>query len=267
MQMNEISEIYQPEDRKICEDLLLSPHWKIDGNRSVNELVILIGKYFSGAPYGANTIEKAGEEILIINLRQFDCFTFVETVVVLAGLIKMGKTAFEDYTSQLRRIRYRRGVLNGYSSRLHYFFDWIRDNEEKEIIKDAKADIGGKPCLKEINFMTKHPESYPELKCTASYREMLEVEKRLSMQPMYIIPKADLRHVEDKIEEGNVIGIATTVTGLDMAHVGFAIRVKKRIHLFHASTEEQKVVISEDTLDDYLAKRETFSGIIVGKVI
>ena len=265
--MNKISEIYQPEDRKICEDLLSSPHWRKDGNRSVNELVILVGKHFSGTPYGENTLEKAGEETLVVNFRQFDCFTFVENVIVLAGLIKAGKTAFDDYTTQLKRIRYRRGILNGYSSRLHYFSDWMQDNEEKGIIKDATSGIGGKPHLKDIDFMTKHPGKYPELKCDASYREILEVEKRLSGRPMCIIPIADLRHIEDKIEEGDVIGIATTIEGLDVAHVGFAVRVKKRIHLLHASTEEQKGGISEDTVAHYLAKHKTFSGITVGRVI
>jgi len=32
----------------------------------------------------------------------------------------------------LKLIRYRQGKINGYSSRLHYFTDWLRDNEQKK---------------------------------------------------------------------------------------------------------------------------------------
>jgi hypothetical protein len=227
----------------------------------------MVGEHFSGVPYVANTLEMEGKEALVINLRQFDCFTFIENVVVLAQLIEAGKTTFGDYTAQLERIRYRRGIVNGYSSRLHYFSDWLQDNEEKEILKDVTAEIGGRSYIKAINFMTRHPEHYPHLKVDASYREMLAVEERLSGRPMCFIPKTGLRQVEDRIKEGDIIGVTTGVDGLDVQHVGFALRVKKRVRLLHASTEEKKVVISESTLHHYLSKRKTCTGVIVGRVI
>ncbi len=47
-----------------------------------------IGKFFLGAPYMAGTLETKGAEHLVINLRKFDCVTFVENVVALAWLVK-----------------------------------------------------------------------------------------------------------------------------------------------------------------------------------
>jgi hypothetical protein len=265
--MKEKSVLYQPEDRKICEDLLLPSRWKGSGKRSLNKLLILVGKNFLGVPYAANTIETEGGETLVVNLRQFDCFTFVENCVVLVRLIDAGKTSFEDYTAQLEKIRYRRGGLKGYSSRLHYFSDWLYDNREKGMVKDITAEIGGKPVMKEIHFMTKHPENYPALKNEASYREMLAVEKRLSGQDRSIIPKSGFGKFEGRIEDGNLIGITTNMEGLDVAHVGFAVWVKNHIHLLHASEKEGKVVLSENTLGHYLSAVNTRSGIVVSQVL
>lgn len=258
---------YQPEDRKICEELLSLPRWKESGKRRLNELVILVGKYFLGAPYAANSIETEGGETLVVNLRQFDCFTFVENCVVLARLIEAGKSSFEDYTEHLEIIRYRRGELSGYSSRLHYFSDWLYDNGEKGMVKDITREIGGISTVKEINFMTAHPEKYPALEDEASYREMLDVEKRLSGKPRYIIPKAGFGQIQDKIEDGNLIGITTDIDGLDVTHVGFTLRVKDHIHLLHASETEGKVVLSENTFGHYLSAVNTRSGIAVAQVL
>ena len=235
--------------------------------KAVGALMINIGKYFLGFPYVNNTLETEDEETLIINLREFDCFTFVENVVVLARLINEDKYAFEDYAAALERIRYRDGLLKGYSSRLHYFSDWIFDNEKKRIVKDITGEIGGKPFHKEINFMTTHRGNYCWLNNDKSYREMRVVEKNLSGRSLYHIQKAELRRLENAIEDGDLIAATTGIEGLDVVHVGLAVRVRGRIHLLHASEVKKKVVISDDTLYQYLSKRKNMKGIMVGRVI
>ncbi|MCX5855045.1 MAG: DUF1460 domain-containing protein [Deltaproteobacteria bacterium] len=266
LKLKGISVIYQPEDRGICEELFSLPRWRAGEGLSVDELVVMVGKYFSGAPYVANTIEAEGKEALVINLRQFDCFTFVENCVVLAQLIEAGESTFEAFVAHMKRIRYRRGLLKGYSSRLHYFSDWVHDNEKKDVVKDITGKIGGKPFLKEVHFMTRHSENYPALKVNASYREMLAVEKRLSGQSRHVILKAGFEQVEGRIGDGNLIGITTDIEGLDVTHVGFAVWVKNHVHLLHASEKEKKVVVSKNTLNDYLLGKENMSGILIGQV-
>jgi hypothetical protein len=259
--------IYRSEDRKIYDDLIASAQrsWGIE--KAVGEMMLNVGKYFLGFPYVGNTLETEGQETLIINLREFDCFTFVENIVALARLIKEEKSTFEDYSAALERIRYRHGLLKGYSSRLHYFSDWIFDNEKKGIVKDITGEIGGKPFHKEINFMTTHRGNYCRLNNDKSYREMRVVEKNLSGRSLYYIQKAELRRLENAIEDGDLIAATTSIGGLDVVHVGLAIRVRGRIHLLHASEVEKKVVISGDTLYQYLSERKTMTGIMVGRVI
>ena len=259
--------IYRSDDRRIYDDLMASARREWGMVKTAGALMLNVGKYFLGFSYVADTLETDGEETLVINLREFDCFTFVENVVALARQVKEGKYAFEDYGAALERIRYRKGILKGSTSRLHYFSDWLCDNEQKGIVKDITGEIGGKPFFKEINFMTTHRGNYSDLNADKSYREMVVVEKNMSGRSLCHIQKTELRQFENSIENGDLIAATTSIGGLDVVHVGLAVRVRGRIHLLHASEVEKKVVISDDTLYRYLSKRKTMTGIMVGRVI
>jgi hypothetical protein len=232
--------IYQPEDCAIYDDLVSSFRDERERTRSVGELILDVGKYFLGFPYVSNTLEREGRETLVIDLREFDCFTFAENVVSLAGLIKKGKSHFRSYAAQLRKIRYRRGIAKGYSSRLHYFSDWLYDNEKKGIVIDVTRRAGGEPFRKYFNFMTRHREDYPALSMEKSYQDMMSIEKRLSGRLLHQIPKAALGKLGDAVENGDLIAITTGIEGLDVIHVGLAVRLRKGLHLLHASEVEKR---------------------------
>ena len=259
--------IYQPEDRAIHDDLVRSFQKQGEETRPIGELMLVVGKYFLGYPYANHTLERKGRETLVINLREFDCFTFVENVVVLAGLISKDKSPFMSYAAQLKKIRYRSGILKGYSSRLHYFSEWLYDNEKKGIVVDVTRKAGGEPFRKYFNFMTRHREEYPALTMEKSYREMIAVEKRLSGRLLHHLPKAALGKSGDAVEDGDLIAITTGIEGLDVMHVGLAARLRKGLHLLHASEVEKRVVISDLTLHQYLSRRKMMTGIMVGRTI
>ena len=259
--------IYQPDDRDIHDDLVSSFQKQGERTRPVGDMMLAVGKYFLGFPYGSDTLERKGRETLVINLREFDCFTFVENVVALSGLITEGKSPFRSYAAQLKKIRYRNGILKGYSSRLHYFSDWLYDNEKKGIVADITGRFRGEPFRKYFNFMTRHRQEYPALSMEKSYREMMAIEKRLSRRLLHHIPKAALGKSEDTVENGDLIAITTDIEGLDVVHVGLAVHLKSRIHLLHASEVEKRVVISDLTLHQYLSRRKMMTGIVIGRAI
>ncbi len=229
-------------------------------------LALEISKFFIGFPYVSGTLETRGAERLVINLRAFDCFTLVENAVALSGLVRSGDRSFPRFGERLRMLRYRGGRLRGYSSRLHYFSEWIYDNARKGFIRDVTAGIGGKPLRKTINFMTENPGAYPALGNPACARRMKAVERVISRRPLFVLPKARLKRVEDRIEEGDVIAIATDTEGLDIRHCGLAARVRGRIHLLHASSALGKVVLSRETLYGYVMGSRRRSGIVVARI-
>ena len=115
--------------------------------------------------------------------------------------------------------------------------------------------------------MTTHRGNYSGLSANSSYREMMAIEKNLSGRTLFHIEKTELAHFGSSIQNGDMIAITTGITGLDVVHVGLAVHNGNSIHLLHASETEKKVVISDTTLHEYLARRETMTGIIVAQVI
>ena len=254
------------QDRRIFEEQIRSLGQKKNLSKLTGELLLEIGNSFLGAPYRSGTIETKGAEHLVANLREFDCFTFVENVVVLAKQIKSRKKSFKAFRNLLQKIRYRQGRLHGYSSRLHYFSDWIYDNQKKGMIRDVTEEMGGRPLRKVLTFMTAHPELYSPLKNRIALRRMKSVERTISRRTLFFIPKNSLRRIEDRICDGDLIAITTNREGLDVQHVGFAARVKNRIHLLHASSIEGKVVLSQKTLYWYLMQSRARTGIMVARI-
>jgi hypothetical protein len=259
--------IFLPEDREICEELLTSAHGRGDGALPLSELIVAVGSRFLDAPYEAETLEQEEAEELVINLRAFDCVTFVENTLVLAGMIRAGKSGFTDFAANLERIRYRGGRRRGYPSRLHYFTDWLRDNGRKGRVRNITAEIGDSPFRKQFHALTDRREEHPALKDPIAFRRMRIVEAACSRRTQCHISKADLNRAAERISDGDIIAITTDEKGLDVSHTGLAVHLRGQLHLLHASSTAGKVVLSDATLERYLLSRRTRTGIIVGRMV
>ncbi len=256
----------QAKDEKVFKELLRSLN-KESLKKSFSQLVLEVGKILLDKPYQFRTLESNQAEQPLINLRRFDCVTFVEQVLAWVLLLRSRKRSFKSFQGILQRIRYRNGRLNGYPSRLHYFSDWIYDNQKKGFLRDITSKIGGRPFRKPIHYMTSHPELYPPLKNPSTFRAIQSIERRISRHSFFFIPKKEVKQLEDRMSDGDLIAITTHRKGLDVAHVGLAVRLKNRIHLLHASSKEGKVVLSKKTLYRYLMEHRNYSGIMVARVV
>jgi hypothetical protein len=259
--------IHSPEDREICERFLKSAKKRGDCAKPISELVVATGRHFLGAPYKSDTLEREGSEELVVNLSAFDCVTFVENAVVLADLIRSEKGDFDSFAAALERVRYRGGRCEGYSSRLHYFTDWLYDNGRKGVVRDVTRQIGGVPYRKMFHALTDRREDHSGLKEETVFHRMRVIEGVCSRRHHFFIPKAYLSQSEGQIKEGDLIAIATDERGLDVRHVGLAVRLREELHLLHASSTAGKVVLSEISLERYLLTKRSRTGIIVGRVI
>ncbi|MBN1470591.1 MAG: DUF1460 domain-containing protein [Syntrophaceae bacterium] len=240
---------------------------RLNDNFSFGDLIAEIGCLFLNKPYKEKTLENQDKEKLVFNLSAFDCTTFVETVIALAQCAESGNFSPTQFKRYLKSIRYRQGKIQGYSSRLHYFTGWLRDHEKMRILKDESKKLGGTPQRKKINFMTVHQEMYPALKNKTQLAKVAITEKNLSRRVFHVIGTDKISAQKTNIQDGNIIAFTTNEKGLDVAHVGFAIRQGKNLHLLHASKKEKRVVISEKTLAAYLKSNKQFTGIIVARVL
>jgi len=242
----------------------LTDRSRVSGGKG--KIVVELGRMFIGTPYLAGTLEAKTAEGLIVNWSGFDCFTFLENLVALALFLDQRGRFFRRFESVLCTLRYRDGRATGYASRLHYFSDWMYENQKKRIVKEMTAAIGGAPFKKRIHFMTSHLELYPALKSADERRRLKSIEDKISRRRRFFIPKQALPGLEHKILDGDLIGITTEREGLDVQHVGIAVRIQNRIHLLHASSAEGEVAISEATLYQYLKQGGERSGITVARI-
>jgi len=229
------------------------------------DTMILVGQTFLGTPYVAKTLEIGESESLVINLQGMDCTTYVENVLAFSTLLMKDKMNFDSFASTLEYIRYKDGKLDGYASRLHYFSEWIVNNEQKKLLEDVTAEIGGLEIKKDINFMSTHRDLYPFLEDEENFKKIKASENYLNNQSICILPQDQIEANENQIINGDIIALTTSITGLDITHTGIAIREKDgRIHLLHASSSG-KVEVSELPLVDYLKKIKKNTGIMVAR--
>lgn len=229
------------------------------------DTMIYVGKTFLGLPYVAKTLEIGESEALVINLHGMDCTTYVENVLAFSILLKKDSMNFDSFVNTLENIRYKDGTLDGYASRLHYFSEWIANNEKKGLLEDITAETGGVEIKKEINFMSTHRDLYPFLADDENFDKIKASENYMNDQAICILPRNLIEANENLIKNGDIIALTTSIQGLDITHTGIAIREKDgRIHLLHASSSG-KVEISELPLAEYLKKINKNTGIMVAR--
>ncbi len=233
--------------------------------KPIGYIIAEMGKSFIGTNYTAHTLEKGKTESLVVDFNGLDCTTFLETSLTLARCIKERRTTFDNYQVELKRIRYRNGIINQYPSRLHYFSDWIYDNIKKGIVENISQKLGGKPIKFNVYYMSKNPASYVQLNDNPSFIPDIEKqEKEINSREYYYIPKEKILQAEKEIQSGDLIAFTTDAKGLDISHVGIAIKMDDGIvHLMHAPNVGFKVQISPMSLADYIAKVKKDTGIIV----
>lgn len=222
---------------------------------------------FIGIPYVAHTLEVCDPERLVVNTRQLDCTTLVETVVALTLCAGSKQYSWSDFLDALTRLRYRDGRLDDYTSRLHYFTDWIVDNTSKGVVREVQQQSAPFTAVQTIctGYMSAHPDAYRALK---AHPQMVAVirkqEERLNGLKFRYIPKREIRNTEGlrkAVSDGDIIAITCSKTGLDIAHLGFAVWRNDGLHLLNASQLHKKVVEEPMPLGEYLSRHPSHTGI------
>ncbi|MCX8055492.1 MAG: DUF1460 domain-containing protein [Ignavibacteria bacterium] len=236
-------------------------NWK---TKNIGEVVIEVAKCFLGRPYEGGTLEVNGEnEEIVVNLIEFDCVTLMESSLAFARMLKKGLATMNDFAGELEFIRYRKGKLVDYTSRLHYTSDWITDNESKGVIADISKSLGGIPIQFNVFFMSENSELYPVLRKVPKMIAEIEVyEEHIRKRTYHYIPKEQFSSIENKVQTGDIVAIVTNKPGLDFSHVGLIVVENNNVKLLHASSSQKKVVL-DSSLQNYLASNTTATGVCI----
>lgn len=234
--------------------------------RPMGEIIQAIAQSFLGTAYKAGLLDQSKEETLVVTLNKFDCVLFVETVLAIARGVAVQDYSSERFVNHIREQRYWDGQMNGYCSRLHYFSEWIYDNEKRGAVKNIGQELGGIPLNKKLNFMSSHRQSYPRLSDDTTYQCIVQREAKLDGVTVDYIPTNQIHRVYPQLQPGDIVAIATNIPGLDVTHTGLVYRHPDgNIGLIHASPIGQ-VTIAPD-LQRYVGKVENAIGILVARPV
>ncbi len=233
--------------------------------KPINIIIEKMAEHFIGVPYGSLMRRGAKQSTLVMGFEKFDCVTFVETILALSRCIKNQKNLFCDFAYELLTVRYRNGKIGTYSSRLHYFSDWIYDNESKKVVAEMSGVIDTIPYNKKICYMTGNKRKYKALKDKNIFAEIQNIEKQLSTRKRFYLPKDNFEKYKNAIKSGDIITFTTSTLWLDVSHTGLAIWVNDELYFIHASSQFHKVMISKVPLKNYLLAKKKDTGILVAR--
>ena len=254
--------------RETFEQLLALARERAWSEWPIGERIGAVGLALRQTPYVAATLDLYEDrEVCSVNLRRMDCVTFFESALAFARMLRRGGRTPEALLVDVTLTRYRGGQLTDYASRLHYMSDWLLDNERKRVLRLITRELPGAARLtKRVNFMSTHPEAYPQLKTNADLlRTIARIEAQISARETEYVPKQKVADAEPLLMTGDIVGVTTSIDGLDCAHAGLCYKDERRVLRFlHASTTRSAVILDVD-LATYLARVSTHTGIMVAR--
>jgi len=238
---------------------------------------VRVGEQAEGTPYEAATLEaylKTGgkptsTEPLTLSLTRFDCVTLVESCLAVARVARAADApTWDRFGREVERMRYRGGTRGDYTTRNHYFSEWISDGERRGLVRNLGAELGGIEDARPLRFMTEHRASYPALADDAVYRAIGESERKLDAHPRRVVPAAHIADVADRIQSGDVLAFATSIPGLDVSHSAMAYRDGDGVlRVLHAPLSGGVVEVTKTTLPEYVGRIKRATGILVARPV
>jgi hypothetical protein len=217
----------------------------------IGQCMARVAMELEGTPYVGFTLElDKDREICSVNLTGLDCVTFFEDTLDFARMLQLGGRTPQAMLEQVTLTRYRGGNLGDFTTRLHYTTDWMSDNATKGVVKLLAPDLpGAEKFTQPVGIMSASPNNYRQLK---AHPEFIPVIKRLEDQinarnareTMYV-PMNQLAAAQGKLQSGDIVGVATTEPGIDIAHTGLVIVDDSGVpHFMDASSSKRKMKVT-----------------------
>jgi len=200
-----------------------------------------LSEQFLGVPYKRIKIERINDnddkEYLVVDLSTVDCMTYIEYVEALSR-----SKNFEEFIDNLRKVRYKFGVVR-YSTRNHFFTDWIEYNNYE--------DIGKELAPKEAIIVKKH------LNYSSKKGVMLKGAWIQTRSFSYIPADRFNKDIIKKLKSGDIVGAyayGDKYDWLDVTHVGIIVKKEGKVYFRNASSLKRYNKVVDIPLEKYLKR-------------
>lgn len=213
------------------------------GQHSRGELIEQVSQSFLGTPYQANTLIGSATvpEKLVVDFNGVDCFTLLDYVHALSQ-----SASKADFIDRLVKTRYKKGKVS-FVNRKHFFSDWFASQPRNAL--DVTAQISPKAVVvhKQLNLKADGGRFIPAIGI---------FERDITYIPANALDQSAL----DAIHSGDYIGIYSKLNGLDVSHVGIAIRIGDQLYYRNASSLQRNRKVVDTHFMDYMHNKP---GIVV----
>ncbi len=201
-----------------------------------------LSKQFLNTLYKESTLigDIRTPEILVINLEEVDCFTFIDYIEAMRI-----SGSYPDFRTNLVKARYRFGEID-YKSRNHFFTDWKAFNTQ--FIVDVTLHIGAENTervSKKLNYKDDGKSFLPGIPC-------------LQREVEYIPTVLSDDTVMAGLKTGDYVGLYSNMEGLDVSHVGIIIRKGDSVSMRHASSAAKHRKVLDEDFKDCIADKPGF---------
>ena len=213
---------------------------------SPGDVIVALSGHFKGSPYAEDTLLGGPNEPeeLVLNLSEFDCFTFLDVVESLRR-----SSSYEDFADNLKAVRYFDDTVS-YEKRRHFFSDWVVGDD---LIEDVTVMVAKERAVSINKRLNRKDDG-------SLWLAGIDV---VSRQVDYI----PTLNVDEKIlsvlRPGDYIGIYSPLRGLDVSHTGIIVKDKGRTLIRHASSRSETSKVVDEDLLQYLQGKP---GLIVYRV-
>lgn len=210
------------------------------------DVIVALSGHFKGSPYAGNTLSGGPNEPeeFVLNLSEFDCFTFLDVVESLRR-----SSGYEDFADNLKAVRYFDGTVS-YKKRKHFFSDWVVGDD---LVEDVTVMIAKERAVSINKRLNRKDDG-------SLWLAGIDVVSR----QVDFIPTLNVdEEVLSVLRPGDYIGIYSHLKGLDVSHTGIIVKEKGKALIRHASSRSETGKVIDEDLFQYLQGKP---GLIVYRV-
>ncbi len=222
---------------------------------------------FQGVPYGEGSYGLPARHALV-NVTEMNCVTFVENFLAIAMTheefrhqerLPYDEVLFNRYIHYLNKLRYYDGINRISDDRIHYFTDCMRLLCKEGVMEDI-GKRGGEPFTKRIHYISSNRNKFRGIQ---SWEHLKGIESAMSNAERYYYPLDSALNYLPHARTGDIVGMTSTVDGLDVSHVGVISVVDGELRITHASSVAKQIVLEKPFIP-YLKK---YHRILTGFVV
>ena len=210
------------------------------------DVIVALSGHFKDSPYAENTLLGGPNdpEEFVLNLSEFDCFTFLDVVESLRRSF-----SYEEFADNLKAVRYFDGAVS-YEKRRHFFSDWVVGDA---LVEDVTVLVAKGRAVSVHKRLNQKDDG-------SLWLAGIDVAPR---QVDYLPTLNVDKEVLSLLHSGDYIGIYSHLGGLDVSHTGIIVKGEGRTFIRHASSRSETGRVVDEDLLQYLQGKP---GLIVYRV-